>query len=124
MLSTSGDIFSQGSQQLHFAFKVTLKVIPIYKITQHQKKRKTSNSLHFSSVRLATAWHGIPYTRPCAWINALHNDKGPLLQRGHCQVTIIRHRLQVAAITRPNWVAHVQNSCLITPYLGKHREKK
>lgn len=122
MLSTLGNIFSKWSQQLLFLFKVTMKVIPRHKITQHQKERKTFNGLHFSPVRLATTGHGVPHTCPCAWIDALHDDKGPLLQCGHGQVTIIRHRLQEAAIARPNWVAHVQNSCLITSYLGKQIE--
>lgn len=51
----------------------------VHNVTQYKKKSKTFEGLHFSPVSLATTRHGVPHTCPCAWIDTLHNDKGPLL---------------------------------------------
>lgn len=70
-------------------------------------------------VGLATAGHGITHTSARGRINALHDDKGPLLKRGHCQVAVVRHGLQEAAVTGPHGVAHLQNPTFVAAYLRK-----
>lgn len=75
--------------------------------------------LPLGPVGLATAGHGITHTSAGGRINALHDDKGPLLKRGHCQVAIVRHVLQEAAVTGPDGVTHLQNPTFVAAYLWK-----
>lgn len=55
-------------------------------------------------VELATAGHGVPDAGAAEGVGWLHNDKGAFLQGGHHEVLGVIHRLQEAAISRPQWV--------------------
>lgn len=69
------------------------------------------------AIGLAPAGHRVADTRPSARVHVLDYDEGMLLQRGHCQVTVIRHLLQEAAITRPDRVANLKDPSSIRTHL-------
>lgn len=45
--------------------------------------------LHLSFVGLSSTGHGVTDTRPGQRVHRLHDDKGPLLQRGHRQMPVV-----------------------------------
>lgn len=73
--------------------------------------------LRLRLVGLSSAGHGVADARASRRIHRLHDDKGPLLQRGHRQVPVVRHRLQVRAVPRPHGVPHLQDSHLVVAHL-------
>lgn len=73
--------------------------------------------LRLRLVGLSSAGNGVADARAGRWIHRLHDDEGPLLQRGHRQVPVVRHRLQVRAVPRPHRVAHLQDSHLVVAHL-------
>lgn len=71
----------------------------------------------FCAVGLAPAGHRVANTRASARVHVLNYDKGTLLQRGYGQVTVIRHLLQEAAISRPDRVADLKDPSSICSHL-------
>lgn len=61
-------------------------------------------------VGLSSAGYCVADARARHRVHRLHDDKGPLLQRGHGQVPVVRHWLQVGAVARPHGVPHLQDS--------------
>lgn len=74
--------------------------------------------LRLRLVGLPAAGYGVANTSTRGGVHRLHDDEGPLLQRGHGQVSVIRHRLQVGAEARPHRVSHLQDARLVGPHLG------
>lgn len=68
-------------------------------------------------VGLSSAGDGVANAGPGHGVHRLHDDEGPLLQRGHRQVPVVRHRLQVGAVARPHGVPHLQDPRLIGSHL-------
>lgn len=68
-------------------------------------------------VGLSSAGYGVADAGARHGVHRLHDDKGPLLQRGHRQVPVVRHRLQVGAVARPHGVPHLQDSHLVGSHL-------
>lgn len=73
--------------------------------------------LRLRLVGLSSAGYSVADTCTSHGVHCLHDDKGPLLQRGHRQVPVIRHRLQVGAVPRPHGVSHLQDPRLVGPHL-------
>lgn len=73
--------------------------------------------LRLCLVGLSSAGYSVADTCTSHGVHCLHDNKGPLLQRGHRQVPVIRHRLQVGAVPRPHGVSHLQDPCLVGPHL-------
>lgn len=71
------------------------------------------------SVGLATARYSIPHAGSSGRVYALHNDKRALLQGGHGEVAVVGDGLQVTAIARPYWVAHLEDAPLKGANLGQ-----
>lgn len=61
------------------------------------------------AIGLAPAGHRVADARASSRVHVLDHDEGMLLQGGHCQVTVIRHLLQEAAVPRPDRVTHLQD---------------
>lgn len=70
-------------------------------------------------VALPAAGHRVGHTAARARVRALHNDKGPLFQRGHRQVPAVYHGLQGGAVARPHWVLHVEDAMVPAPHLQR-----
>lgn len=68
-------------------------------------------------VALPAAGHSVGHTAARARVGALHNDKGPLFQRGHRQVPAVDHGLQGGAVARPHGVLHVEDAVVPAPHL-------
>lgn len=77
--------------------------------------------LRLCFVGLSSTGHSVTDTRPGQRVHRLHNDKGPLLQRGHRQMPVVWHRLQVRAVPRPHGVPHLEDPHLIGPRLKESR---
>lgn len=80
--------------------------------------------LRLRLVGLSSAGYSVADACTSHRVHCLHNDKGPLLQRSHCQMPVVRHWLQVSAIPRPHGVSHLQNPHLEGPHLNELREKR
>lgn len=76
------------------------------------------------AIDLAPAGHRVADTRASARVHVLDHDEGMLLQRGHCQVTVIRHLLQEAAVSRPDGVAHLKDPASERTHLESKKNKK
>lgn len=70
-------------------------------------------------VALPAAGHSVGHTAARAGVRALHNDKGPLFQRGHRQVPAVHYRLQGGTIARPHRVLHVEDTMVPATHLQK-----
>lgn len=77
--------------------------------------------LRLRLVGLSSAGYSVADTCTSHRVDRLHNDKGPLLQRGHRQMPVIRHRLQVGAVSWPHRVPHLQDPHLVGPRLKESR---
>lgn len=81
--------------------------------------------LRLRLVGLSSAGHRVADTRAGQRIHRLHDDEGPLLQGGYRQMPVIRHRLQVGAVTGPHGVSHLQDPHFVVPHLeGVEREEE
>lgn len=76
------------------------------------------------AIDLAPAGHRVADTRASARVHVLDHDEGMLLQRGHCQVTVIRHLLQEAAVSRPDGVAHLKDPASERTHLESKKKKR
>lgn len=72
-----------------------------------------------SLVALPAAGYGVGYTATSARVRALHNDKGPLFQCGHCQVPAVHYGLQRGTVSRPHWVLHIEDTMIPATYLQR-----
>lgn len=68
-------------------------------------------------IGLPPAGHRVADTRARSRVHVLHHDKGMFLQRGHSQVTIIRHLVQEAAVAGPDRVAHLKDPSSVRAHL-------
>lgn len=68
-----------------------------------------SQRVPLCAIGLAPAGHRVADACASSRVHVLHHDEGMLLQGGHCQVTVIRHLLQEAAIPRPDRVTHLED---------------
>lgn len=73
------------------------------------------------AVELASARHRVSDASATDGIGGFHNDKGPLLQRGHGEVLCVIHRLQEAAIAGPQRVLEAESLLLPTAHLGQEK---
>lgn len=74
--------------------------------------------LPLGAVVLTPAGHRVADAGAGARVHVLDHDEGVLLQRGHCQVTVVRHFLQVAAVARPDWVTYLKDPTAVRTDLG------
>lgn len=91
-------------------------------VIRFSKSLSTECHLRLCFVGLSSAGNSVADTCSSHRVHCLHNDKRPLLQRGHGQMPVVWHRLQVGAITRPHRVPHLQNPHLVGPHLKESRE--
>lgn len=76
-----------------------------------------SRALPLCVVGLPPAGHRVADTRAGSRVHVLHHDEGMFLQRGHSQVTIIRHLVQEAAVAGPDRVAHLKDPSSVRAHL-------
>lgn len=91
--------------------------------TSYQCHMCVSLCIPLCAIGLAPAGHRVADTRPGARVHVLDHDEGMLLQRGHCQVTVIRHLLQKAAVTRPDGVANLEDPSRIRTHLESETDR-
>ena len=70
-------------------------------------------------VAVPAAGHSAGHAAACARVGALHDDKGPLFQRGHRQVPAVHHGLQGGTVARPHRVLHVEDTMVPAPHLQR-----
>lgn len=70
-------------------------------------------------VALPAAGHSVGHAAARARVRALHDDKGPLFQRGHRQVPAVHHGLQGGTVARPHRVLHVKDAVVPAPHLQR-----
>ncbi|MEQ2289381.1 hypothetical protein AMECASPLE_032397 [Ameca splendens] len=76
-----------------------------------------SVSLRFCLVGLSSARYSVANTSTSHRVHCFYDDKGPLFQCSHSQMSVIRHRLKIGAKPWPHGISHLQDSHLICPHL-------
>ena len=69
-------------------------------------------------IGLTSAGYGVADTCASSRIHVLNHDEGMLLQRGHGQMAVVGHMLQVAAIPRPDGIANLKDAPSERPHLN------
>jgi len=73
------------------------------------------------AVELAPAGHRVSDASATDGVGGLHDDEGPLFQRGHREVLRVIHWLQEAAVARPQWVLEAESLLLPAAHLGQEQ---
>lgn len=73
------------------------------------------------AVELAPAGHRVSDASATDGVGGLHDDEGPLFQRGHREVLRVIHRLQEAAVARPQRVLEAERLLLPAAHLGQEQ---
>lgn len=73
------------------------------------------------AVELAPAGHRVSDASATDGVGGLHDDEGPLFQRGHREVLRVIHWLQEAAVARPQRVLEAESLLLPAAHLGQEQ---
>lgn len=84
--------------------------------------RSVTVRLPLGAVVLTPAGHRVADAGAGARVHVLDHDEGVLLQRGHSQVTVVGHFLQVAAVARPDRVANLKDPTGVRTDLGRKKK--